>query len=77
MRRFLPIANASVGRPLPRGAAAVAGLAQLLRHGFQAIRPLNGTTLKMQTFFRTLARVFTLIPAEFAGSRVRLCRAEG
>jgi hypothetical protein len=52
-------------------------LARLLRHGLQAIRALNGTTLKKQTFFRPLARVFTLVPAEFAGSRVRLCRAEG
>lgn len=59
-----------------RGALATT-MAPVLRGCFRIHLGRREASLKMQDFFRPLARAFSFIPAEMAGSHVRLCRAEG
>jgi hypothetical protein len=63
-----PVADA---RPDP----ALGQLAPLLRRLEAMVTPAKELALKKLSFFTPLARAFTMLPAEFAGSPVRLCRA--
>ena len=52
-------------------------LAPVLRRILAVRRASRRDSLKRLDFCMGHARAFTTIPADFAGSRVRLCRAEG
>src|ERR1700759_5608953 len=66
----------SVVAPPPAVLAGPAVLAPVLRRHLADHRPQRGTMLKTNDIFRRLACTPTNVPAEIAGPRVSLCRAE-
>jgi hypothetical protein len=81
-RRFLPSQDRAPGRSLPPSRPAAAAcpdlapgqLAPLLRRPEPMVMSAKELALKKLSFFTPLARTFTMLPAESAGSPVRLCR---